>query len=101
MPPIVGQKGLALALPPTCTVPSSALQMLIGCGGGRPQTQGWDAVNFPVSLGSDKHPSSKTQDYVSPAAAGVWTPAPVLDPVLLGSWCTCREDKGKIWSEEK
>lgn len=40
MPPIVDQKGLAWALPPTCTVPSSALQMLMGCGGGCLQTRG-------------------------------------------------------------
>ena len=71
MPPIVGQKGLASALPPTCTVPSSALQMLIGCGGGCLQSQGCAAVNYPGSLSSDKHPSSKNQGYVSLAAAGI------------------------------
>lgn len=74
--------------------------MLIGYGGGQLQTQGSAAVIFPGSLRSDKHPSSETRGYVSPAAAGVWTPALVLDPALLGSWCTCREDKGKMWGEE-
>lgn len=34
--------------------------------------------------------SIKTQGYVPPAIAGDWTPAPLLDPVLLGAWYTCR-----------
>jgi len=71
-----------------------------GHWGRLPQSQGCAAVNFPGSLSSDKPPSSKTWGYVAPAAAGVCTPAPVLDPALLGSWRTRREDKGKIWSEE-
>lgn len=44
--------------------------------------------------------SIKTQGYVSPAVAVDWTPAPLLDSVLLGSWYACREDKGKMWSKE-
>lgn len=50
MPPIVDQKGLVWALPPTCTVPSRVLQMLMGCGGGCLQTRGCLQCIFLPSL---------------------------------------------------
>lgn len=90
-----GPKGTGLSSSSHLHCPLPCLADANGLWGRLPPDSGMPAVHFPGFLRSDKHSSSKTQSCVSTEAAGVWTPAPVLDPALLGSWCNCREDKGR------
>lgn len=90
-----GPKGTGLSSSSHLHHPLQCLADPNGLWGRLPPHSGMPAVNFPGFLCSDKHSSKKSQSYVSSAAAGVWTPGPVLNPALLGSWCTYREDKGR------
>lgn len=90
-----GPKGTGLSSSSHLHRPLQCLADPNGLWGRLPPHSGMPAVNFPGFLCSDKHSSKKSQSYVSSAAAGVWTPGPVLNPALLHSWCTYREDKGR------